>query len=96
MSKSGRLTHDDPDAGTSFPPRRELFYPAVVQLGRRAAPVLREDLSKIATPFQGGAEHALHHRFLDHRYSLPPPAQTSWRAALDGRQPTAYGFLSCL
>ena len=67
--------------GAPLAARGQLLDPAVVEPGRRAAPVLGEHLGELAAGAQRDAEHALHHRLVDHGTPFRPPAAGT-RAAL--------------
>jgi hypothetical protein len=95
MSESGRFSDNHTDTGATVPAGRELFDPTIVELSGCTPPVLGEHFGKVATPLQSHAKDALGDRFFDHETFLPPPAEATGRAALDGGQPTAYGLLSC-
>ena len=52
MGEPGGLTDHHPDAGAAVATRGQLLDPAVVEPGRRTAPVLGEDLGEVAAGSQ--------------------------------------------
>ncbi len=87
VGESGGFPCHDPDAGARLPAGGQLLDPAVVELGRRVAPLLGEHLGEVAPCAQGDAEHPLDHRLVDHRTFLSP-AGHDLAAALDAAKAT--------
>jgi hypothetical protein len=77
VGKSSGLPDHDPNTGTSFPAGGHFLHPTVIEAGQRVAPVLGEDLGKIAARAKGDAQHALSYRLVYHSIPFLQPCYVS-------------------